>query len=90
LFPHYQLFNLFQSEIPLHPLHGLRLFPALSQIRQLLCSSAGRRGGIAEGRGSQDLRAAAGITRIWGFPKMRVPQNGWFLRFIMENLIKNG
>ena len=47
--------NLFQSEISLHPLHGLRLFPALSQIRQLLCSSAGRRGGIAEGRGSQDL-----------------------------------
>ena len=24
---------------------------------------------------------------IWGFPKIVVPQNGWF---IMENLIKNG
>ena len=62
---------------------GLRLFPALSQIRQLLCSRAGRRGGIAEGRGSQDLSHRFGR---WAFPGGYpwVAQIGWFTMEITQ------
>ena len=30
-------------------------------------------------------RAFLGVKKVWGFPKIGVPQNGWF---IMENPIK--